>query len=509
MKRDLLLGMDLGTSAIKTILFSREGRIVASASISYPTVHPYPAWAEQDPASWWNAARMTIRSVLAEAGEGAAQRIAGVSASCQAPTMLPLDESGQPLHPGVIWFDKRGADVAEHLRKVIGDEFVGRVNGNKIDAYYGAVKMVWFKNHYPDLYARTHKFLQINSWINYRLTGTYSTDFSHGPLILLFDSRRGDWSPELCQAFGIDIEKLPPISQCSEVIGEVTPAAAAETGLLPGTPVVAGGVDTPAAVLGDGVFCPGQAFLSMGTGANVGVCLDHPVNEPRMIVLPHLVPGIWLIDGVTTACGGSLRWFRDQIGVSGQLAAQMPGVSDYEVLNREAETAPPGSGGVIFLPYMMGEQAPIWDAAARGVFFGLSLNTKKSQLVRAVMEGCAYGLRHNLEVIEAQGIVVKTIRLSGGPTRSAVWNQIWADVTGKSIEITDSPMGAPVGDAILAGVGVGVFSSWGEPLAMTSQVQTCYEPRQEFADRYAALYEIYRGLYPSLAPYFRQLSEVP
>jgi xylulokinase len=507
MGRQLLIGMDLGTSSLKTVLYDACGETVAGATATYSANHPFPAWGQQEANDWWRAAQETIQAVLVE-GRKYGDKILGISISSQAPTMLPLDNNGNPLYPAVIWFDKRSEAEANWLREHVGDELVARINGNKIDPYYAGPKMLWFKNKFPGLYSKTYKFLQANGYIVYKLTGKFTVDFCHTSLILLADTEKQTWSIELCERFGIDPDKLPEIYQCQEVVGEVNLQAANETGLDPGIPVFAGGVDTPAAILGDGIYKPGQAYFSMGTGGSIGLCTDHPIQEFRLMSFPHMVAGVWILNGVMTSVGGSLRWFRDQLGGMEREASRLVGVIDYDLLSAEAATSGAGAGNLVFLPYLMGEQAPIWNSKARGMFFGLSLATTRAQMIRAIMEGCGYGLRHNLEVIEERAGKVLSLRLSGGPTRSGVWNQIWADITGLTIEIPESSLGAPIGNAISAGVGIGLYKSFAETLENIENIKTRLEPRSRYKEKYDSLYGVYRRLYQKIHDEFDILSSI-
>lgn len=508
MDQSLLLGSDLGTTGLKTVLMDRAGKVLASAYREYPSRRPRPGWVEQDPEEWWAAFCWTCQQVLAHS-KRRAEDIVGISVSSQAPTVLPMSEEGVPLGPAFIWADKRAEAQCRWLEENVGLETIRGINGgNSIDPYYAAPKMLWLKTQKPEIFNRTHCFLQVNGYINFQLTGVYSIDLSHMPLLLLFDSARGDWSPELLDAMGLPREKMPPLFPCSGIIGHVTPTAAEVTGLEPGIPVVAGGVDTATEALGAGTAQAGQGFISAGTGANIGVCVDRPIPAEGLVIFPHVVPRLWMLDAVMTATGGSFKWFRDQLGDVEIEMAQRLGLDPYDVLTLEAEKEAPGAGGVIFLPYMQGEQCPIWDVKARGVFFGLSLSTTKAQLIRAVMEGCVYGLKHNIKVIESVSEPVAELRIVGGAAKSRLWNQITADILGVPVVVPEVFNSAPVGNAILAGMGVGLYPDLEETLPQIVSERARFYPRPEVHEIYNRFYEIYEGLYPALKDSFHRLAAV-
>jgi xylulokinase len=305
----------------------------------------------------------------------------------------------------------------------------------------------------------------------------------------------------------LDPEKLPPIRACGEVIGMVTPKAAEATGLAPGTPVIAGMTDGTAAAVEVGLTRPGDAAEMTGQSTVLLICSDAPYRGTALIPLGHAIPGLHLVVGAMSATGGALRWFRDQLGEHEVAEAQRQGVDPFELLSAKAAQSPPGANRLIFLPYMYGERSPIWDSAARGVFFGLSLATTKGDLVRAILEGAAYGLRHNVETAAEAGFMVETLACVGGGARSALWNQIKADVLGRPVTLPQAASGAAMGDAILVAASVGLYTSLSEAVAAMVRSGPTFLPQAENRARYNALYHIYRQLYPTLRPLFHELAE--
>lgn len=504
---ELLVGLDIGTTGAKAIVSDRHGRMLAQAGEEYPTRYPQPGWAEQDPEAWWLATRHLLNKVLTAPGV-TAQHVAAVGVSCQAPSLVAVDAQGAPVHPALIWMDRRSEPQCDALRATVDEALISHINGGRVDPYFLAPKLLWLRDQAPDAYARTYAVLQANGYIVHKLTGVFGMDRSHGPLTLLFDTEQQQWSPTLLEMLHIDPSKLPPVCACAEVVGTVTEDAAVATGLLAGMPVIAGMTDGTAAAIEVGLVRPGQAAEMTGQSTVLLVCSDTPYRGRDLFPLGHAVPGLHLVVGAMVATGGALRWFRDHLGESEVAAAAQAGVDPFELLSQKAAQSPPGANRLIFLPYMYGERSPIWDSAARGVFFGLSLATTKGDLVRAIMEGAAYGLRHNVETAAVDGFPVATLTCVGGGARSALWNQIKADVLQRPVSLPGAASGAAMGDAIVAAVGVGLYPSIAEAVATMVKPGPLYAPRPELARLYDSGYRVYRALYPSLRQAFHDLAEV-
>ena len=504
----VLVGIDIGTTSVKAVLFDLQGIALAEASQEYPTLYPHPNWAEQDPEEWWRATCSTLQRLFAD-GRYRAHRVAAVAISCQAPSMVAVDRDGRPLAPAIIWMDRRSEPQCTWLREQVGQVQVGTVNGGRIDPYYMAPKLLWFQENCPDLYRATHQVLQANSYVIHKLCGAFCMDLSHGPISLCFDSAAGDWSDALLDAMGLDHSKLPPVVPCSAVVGEVSRTAASECGLAAGTPIVAGMTDGTAASLEAGLVRVGDAVEMTGQSTVLLICNDQPYLGDELIPLGHAIPGRHLVVGALVASGGAFRWFRDQLGEPERAEAARRGVDAFDVLIEGAAASPPGANRLIFLPYLFGERSPIWDSNARGVFFGLTLASQKRDLVRAILEGAAYGLRHNVETAARAGFPLGTLACVGGGARSALWNQIKADVLGRPVRLPRAATGAPLGDAMIAAVGIGLYPSVEEAVVQMVDLGAEYQPRPEWAARYDALYKIYVDLYPALKSSFHALAQTP
>lgn len=486
----VLLGIDIGTSACKVALHTPSGEVLFAQSAAYPTLYPAPGWAEQSPDAWWAAASGAIRAAIEGSGVRPSD-IAGIGIAGQSWSAIPLGADGAVLANTPIWTDTRAADICEKIAADIGDDTLFGASGNPFAPTYTLPKMLWFKAHRPDVYSRATQFLQSNSFIAFRLTGKRTQDRSQGYGLHCFDMRKGCWDEPLARALGIAAELLPEIVPCHAVIGGVTDAAARETGLLQGTPVVAGGLDAACGTLGAGVIDAGQAQEQGGQAGGMSICLDAYAADPRLILSEHVVPGRWLLQGGTTGGGGMLRWLRDEL---------LQDIS-FERMSAEAETVPAGSDGLLCLPYMAGERSPLWDPRARGMLFGLSFAKTKGHVIRAAMEGVAYSLLHNLETAKEAGAAPETLRAMGGAANSLIWTQIKADVTGKRIEVPASDTATTLGVAILAGVGTGVYAGFGEAVRATVRLKREHLPNksnqavyQKGYGRYLALYEATKGI---------------
>jgi xylulokinase len=505
MPKNLLIGIDIGTTSAKAVLFDLDGAPLTQTSQEYPTHYPQPGWAEQDPEDWWRATCAVLRQLFTQR-EIDAQRVAGLGVSCQAPTLTAVDRHGRPLAPALLWLDRRSEPQCAWLRNQIGEDLITQTNGGRIDPYYLAPKLLWFKEQATHRYGETHQVLQANGFIVHRLCGVFSMDLSHGPITLCFDSRRQTWSETLLERMGVDPNRLPPLHPCAAVVGEVTHSAAAATGLATGTPVIAGMTDGTAAAVEAGLVEVGDAVEMTGQSTVLLICSDRPYLGNELIPLGHAVPGKYLVVGALVASGGALRWFRDQLGEVERHEAEQLGIDPFEQLSRLAGQSPPGANRLLFLPYLYGERSPIWDSDARGVFFGLSLATQKADLVRAILEGAAFGLRHNVEAAMAGGFPLAKLASVGGGSRSGLWNQIKADVLNRPLHLPAAATGAPLGDAIVAAAAVGLYPSVEAAVAGMVTPGAVYQPQPEVAGRYDTLYQVYRGLYPALKDSFRRLA---
>lgn len=484
-----LLGIDIGTSGCKSALFQPDGKTVAHAAGEYAVKYPHPGWSEQHPDIWWETACGTIRRILSESRVDP-RDIAGVGIDGQSWSAIAIDEEGNVLTPTPIWTDSRAARICKQLKERIPEDELFACCGNPLQPNYTLPKILWYKEHLPGIYEKTKWILQSNSYFVYRMTDKPSQDLSQGYGLSCFDINNRRWDLGLAERIGIRSDLLPPLYQCHEVVGTVTAQAALQTGLPEGTPVVAGGLDAACGTLGAGVISAGQTQEQGGQAGGMSIAVEWCTPAKSLILSCHVVPGLWLLQGGTTGGGGALKWLRETC---------CPEYSFMQMSESAGQVAP-GSDGVLFLPYMAGERSPVWNPSSSGVFFGLGYSKGRGHLVRAVMEGVAYSLRHNLETAQAAGAAVRTLRAMGGSANSRVWTQLKADITGRTIEVPASDTATTLGAAILAGVGVGVYDSFKQAVEMTVAVQRAHHPDPVNQKVYDAGYARYLELYKRLEP---------
>jgi len=492
-----VLGIDVSTTATKAVLIDRSGRVVGAGVSAYGFDVPRPLWSEQEPRLWWDGAVDAIRSVLATTGIPGAEVVA-VGLTGQMHGLVLLDQAGEVLRPAILWNDQRTAAECDQIRAALGPERLIAITGNDALTGFTAPKLVWVHDHEPDIWARIAHVLLPKDYLRYRLTDGYAVDKADGAGTILFDLAARDWSPEILAALRIDPAWMPPTFEGPEITGTVSVAAAAATGLRAGTPVVAGGGDQSANGVGVGAVSTGTVALSLGTSGVIFAATDTPLYEPhgRVHAFCHAVPGRWHLMSVMLSAAGSLRWFRDALA---------PGV-DFGDLAAEAAGVPAGSQGLLFLPYLSGERSPHPDPLARGAFVGLTVGHDRRHLTRAVLEGVAFGLRDGLDQMTGAGMPVPDqIRASGGGLASPLWRQILADVLGAEIATVNTTEGAAYGAGVLATVGAGWFPSVEAASAALVTATPVAAPGPDAA-AYAEAHEIYRDLYPALAPIFPRLA---
>jgi xylulokinase len=491
-----VLGLDVSTTATKAILVDADGRVAATAAAEYAYETPRPLWSEQDPSRWWVGTAEAVRGALEQASLRA-EDVDAIGLAGQMHGLVALDANDEVLRPAILWNDQRTAAECDLIREALGRERLIAITGNDALPGFTAPKLVWVRRNEPEVWSRIAHVLLPKDYVRLRLSGDHAVDRADGAGTLLFDLGRRDWSAEVLEALEIDPAWLPTTCEGPEVTGVVSGEAAEATGLLAGTPIVAGGGDQAAAAVGVGAVEPGVLSLSLGTSGVVFATTSTPLVEPngRLHAFCHSVPGRWHVMGVMLSAAGSLRWFRD---------AFAPGVGFSELVE-EAEDIPIGSDGLLFLPYLTGERTPHPDPRARGAFVGLTVRHGRAHATRAVLEGVAFGLRDSLELMRSIGLGdASEIRATGGGSRSPLWRQIVADVLGATVVTTSSTEGAAQGAAFLAAVGVGWFESVESACRSLVEIADAVEPSGA-STGYAENYDRYVGLYPALADTFHSI----
>ncbi len=477
----VVLGLDVSTTATKAILVAADGSIVGEASSGYDFESPRPLWAEQDPALWWDAAQEAIATVLRET-HTAPDSVVAVGAAGQMHGLVLLDEHEDVVRPAILWNDQRTAAECDEIRARVGRERFIAITGNEPLTGFTAPKLLWVRNHEPEAWARARHMLLPKDYVRLKLTGEHAIDVADGAGTVLFDLAARTWSSEVVEALGLDPAMLPRTVEGPDVVGVVSEAAAAATGLRPGTPVVGGAGDQAANAVGMGAVVPGVGAMSVGT--------SH--------AFCHAVPGTWHLMGVTLSAAGSLKWLRDELAPE----------RSWDELTALAAGIPPGSDGLVFLPYLSGERTPHPDPLARGAFVGLTVRHGMGHLVRAVLEGVAFSLRDVFELVrETSPVPMSDLRASGGGTNSPLWRQIIADVLSVPLSSTRTAEGVASGAAILAGVAAGWYPSVAEACAAMVGVADVTDPGPD-AGSYEDAYRVYRDLYPALRGSFRALASV-
>ncbi len=507
----LLIGVDIGTQGTKGVLVSSNGGVLSTATVEYGVLHPHPLWAEQWPDVWLDASCIVIRKLLQGTD---AHAIAGVCISgLYGGSGVPLDDKMNPVRPCLIWMDRRATAEVKWIKQNVDLNRLFAITGNWVDTYFGYAKILWIKNNEPENWQETALFLPPNAYVNYRLTGEVAIDRSSaGNIGGLYDIHKHQWSEEMGEAIGIPIERMPArIVASQEVIGEITEAGSKLTGLIHGTPVLAGGVDAPMATFAAGALSRGDNVAMMGTSTCWGTIHRGDGFSPQLVSMPHVTNGVEEIyTWAGSATSGALaQWFRDAIAQAEMEKARKADQTAFGILDEEAAKTRPGSDGLLALPYFMGERAPLWDPHARGAWVGLTLSHTKAHLFRALLEATAYALRHSIEAGEAAGLPLneKTV-VVGGVAKSRLWLSILADVTGRPIcTLGTDGIGAPLADAFLVGLTTGLVDN-GEEIRQWIRYTEPFLPNPKRHALYDQYYRVYRRLYEDLKDEFNTLAEL-
>lgn len=485
-----LLGIDVSTTATKSLLIDGEGKVVATAATEYPFDTPKPLWSEQDPPVWWYAAVQSTRRAIAKAKIDP-NAIAGIGLTGQMHGLVLLDERGSIMRPAILWNDQRTGAQCDEIRRRVGQERLLEITGNDALTGFTAPKLLWMREHEPDIYRRTRKILLPKDYLRYRLTGEVATDKADAAGTLLLNLRTRGWSEEILDALEIPQDFLPPAYEGPEIVGHVMHGAAEDSRVAVGTPVVAGAGDQAAQAIGVGAVEEGILSITLGTSGVVFAASRQPLVEPagRLHAFCHAMPQRWHLMGVMLSAGGSLSWLRQTLAPE----------RSYEELMAEAAQIPPGSEGLLFLPYLTGERTPHPDPLARGAFVGLTVRHTLAHMTRAVLEGVAFGLRESVELMQAAGgSPIRQIRVSGGGARSPLWRQILADVLNMQLTTVNTSEGAAYGAALLAGAGVGIWPDVHSACRATIHETGETVPEPVAVERYAEHFPRYQSLYPAL-----------
>ncbi len=487
--------LDLGTTGCRTFIFNLKGDIITSDYQEWNSFFPSPSHVEQDADLWWSSIKITITNAIKKSGVDRSD-ITSVSVTNQRETIVPVDKAGNPLHNALVWQDRRTTNQVEFIKKKIGIDKIYETTGLTIDPYFSATKILWFKDKKPDIYSKAHKFLLVSDFIMYKLTGQYVTDHSNASRTMLFDINKLKFSETIASELEVDLDKMPDALESGVNIGKITTN---ETDFDKNTLVVTGAGDQQSAALGVGVIKPGDIKCTTGTGSFILAYLEKPKFDPQKRVLCscHAIPGTWVQEASIFTSGAALKWFRDEVGYKECVKAE-EGQDPYVIIDAEAEKSPIGSNGLLLLPHLVGAGAPYWNPYAKGVLFGLSLGHERKDLYRAVLEGVAYDVKRNINVFRELGIVPSELRLTGGGSRSNLWNQIYSDVLNVTCVRNVIEEATSLGAAILAASGAGLFPDIAEAAENLCNIERKWQPNKETNDFYEKIYRISSELYKTI-----------
>lgn len=508
MLKKYVIGVDLGTTTIKAVfLDTQENRIVSTQTEEiFPVKTENADELEYDPMEWMDYTKRILKRGF-EAGVRP-EEVAGICFGGWTVAAFFVKKDGTPVTNAVHYNDMRHLDLLEEAERLYGELAVER-NGNYIGMYSASVKQYWWKKNRPEIFASADYVASDVSFMNYMLTGEWAWNRVEAGFYSQYNAYTREWDDDIIRAMGFERAMFPRLVDAWEVVGEVSEAGAAWSGLAPGT-LVFGGVDDASPVaIATGAVKKGQGFVSAGSAANIVANTDRPISHPTAITYPHCIPGLTMAITVMSATGLSYKWMRNAFGQFEGQMANMTGADAYDYMNEQAKNAKPGSNGVLFLPYLDGDYTPNNDPNARGVFFGMSTDTTKGDMLRASLEGVAFSMRDNLRLIRELGGEIDKIVITGGIARSALWLQIISDITGCPVSLPEETEGAPFGSAIIAAVGAGLYDSFEQAVERVVRIrQDAFVPDQNNQEFYTTLYEVYRSLYPNLKQAFARMTDI-
>ena len=502
-----LLGIDIGTSGTKTILFDEKGNKICSHTVEYDLIQPKNGWAEQDPEQWWEAVKETIKYIVKNTNINV-EDIKGIGLSGQMHGLVMLDKDGNVLRNAILWCDGRTSEECLEITEKVGKERLIEICANPALTGFTAGKILWVRKNEPDIYKQCYKILSPKDYIRYKLTNTFGAEPSDASGTNLFDIKNMCWSKEILDKLNIDINLLPEIKQSIDIAGTLTKNVSLELGLSQNTIVCMGAGDNAAAAIGTGVVEKGKAFTTIGTSGVVFAYTDKLVidKQCRVHTFCHAIPNTWAVMSCTLSAGMSLKWFRDNFCSQEKEIAKYLNKDSYEIINEGIKNIPIGADNLIYLPYLMGERSPILDENARGVFFGLSTIHNKYHMLRAIIEGVSYSQKQCLELIKDMGISLDNMYICGGGAKSKIWHQMISDIYNINTISIKNEEGPALGVAILASVACGIYSDIKEACKHLIKPKDEVIPIIENHNNYMKFYNIYINLYTSLKDCFKQLT---
>ncbi len=503
-----LLGSDIGTTGVKTVLCDDSGAVVASTSAEYPCYNPRPLWSEQEPTDWWEGLCESVRAVLDEAGIDG-EEVDGIGLSGQMHGLVMLDENDEVIRPAILWNDQRTGEECDEITDAVGEDRLMELVCNPALTGFTAPKILWVRKNEPANYEQCRRILLPKDYVRFRMSGEYATEVSDASGMLLLNVPEREWSDEVLDKLDIDREMLPRCHESAEVTASVSESAAEELGVTPGIPIVGGAGDQAAGAVGNGIVSHGVISATLGTSGVVFAFSDSPATDPegRVHTFCHAVPGQWHVMGVMLSAGGSLHWVHDKLGEAERMRAEEEGRDSFDILTEEAAEAVPGSEGLFFLPYLTGERTPHANPNAKGAWIGLTPRHGKQEMVRSTMEGITFGMKDSLEIMRGMGVQMDQIRVSGGGAKSEFWCNMQADIYEQDVCTINTEQGPAYGVALLAGVGAERWDSVEEACSSAIRVTDSYEVDESKTETYRRLYPLWRQLYRDLEDSFDDITE--
>ncbi len=504
--KECILTFDLGTTACKTVLFDLKGKVIDECQEEFNISQPKPGYAEHNPEDWWKALINTTGLIMNRAAQDI--EIIAIGLSSQRETIVPVDSGGNNLANAILWMDQRSEGQARHLEKELGFDFIHQTTGMIPAPTFSATKILWIKENCGDVFQKAYKYLQPKDYICHKLTGEFVTDYSLASRTMMYNTKEKKWCDDILDILEINKEQLPEIISSKGIVGRLSKDASRDLGIGDGIPIIAGGGDRQCEALG--VFLDDKTIMeSTGTTSNMSCVIDtlEKKIDKRVVCSAHVLDNHWLFEQGMTTTGSILRWYRDNFCFPQTFIAELSGESEYSYIDKELEKTPPGASNLLLLPFFMGAKSTRWKSSAKGLLFGLSLQHTRAHVGRSILEGVAFELRACLDIIKEAGVNPHQIVAMGGGSRSRIWNQIKADITGKTYAIPKITSAASLGAMILAGCGVGLFD---DPIQTAKDINITnkvYKPNAEVKDRYDELYSIYNELYTSIEPIYDKLEK--
>lgn len=502
--KELLLGIDFGTGGCKITLIDYEGNIVAESTEEYVTFHPKPSYSEQDPKNWFPALVRSLKRVREEKEIDLAS-IKAVSLDASTHNAVLLDKDMKIIRPTIMWTDQRSLGEVRYLEKNWGQK-IFEIGYQKVAPTWTLPQMLWVKNNEPKNYKKINKVMFVKDYVRYLLTNSWETDYIEAQGTLMFDIGNTRWSEEICSIIDFPVNALPPLCNPTDVIGKITAEASLKTGLANGTPVICGTSDSAAEDYGAGAIKPGQCILKLATAGNVNVMTDSAHPNPLTLTYSHVVPGMWYTVSATNTAASAMRWFRDNFCHKEVEESKRTGKNTFDIIEELIEAVPVGSEGLIFHPYLLGERAPYWDADLRASFTGATMSHNRGHFLRCIMEGVAFSLRDCFRIIEDMKLKVTEFIIIGGGAKGDLWPAIVSDVFGHDILkplVNDASYGA----ALLAGVGIGVYSDVVNAVEKCNKLEKIYKPDMVNNEKYKKLFLLYKDIHDNLEKIYKKLKE--